>query len=61
MKDRLFGRGLITTIIGLSIILFTGLMIWTQKATPEAMAGWIALGLVFLRSKDTLINLGKED
>lgn len=58
--NRLFKTGLITTTIGLSIILFSGILIWTGKATIEATAGWIALALLFLRSKDTLINLGED-
>jgi len=60
MKDRLFVKGLITTIIGLSIIIFSGLMIWSGKSSIEGTSGWIALGLLFLRSKDTLINIGDD-
>jgi len=57
--NRLFGKGLITTIIGLMILLLSGILMYQQKATPESLSGWIAVGLLFLRSKDTLINIEK--
>lgn len=60
MKNRIYKKGLITTILGLCIIGFSGLLIWTARATTEQVSGWIALGLMFLRSKDSLIGLGDK-
>ena len=58
---RLIKEGLITTLMGIAIIAFSGAMIWTGKSTPTEMSGWIATGLLFLRSKDSLIKLGKNE
>lgn len=58
---RLYKEGLVTTLLGVSILVFSGAMIWTGKATAESMSGWIATGLLFLRSKDSLIKPGKEE
>jgi hypothetical protein len=57
---RLFKEGLFTTIIGLIILMYSSLVIWYGKSTPYEMSGWVAIGILFLRSKDSLINLGKE-
>ena len=59
MKDRLFSN-YITTILGLLIIIFCGAMIFMEKATIEDMSGWMTTGLLFLRSKDSLIALPKS-
>jgi hypothetical protein len=48
MKDRLFSN-YVTTILGLLIII-----------TIEDMSGWMTTGLLFLRSKDSLIALPKS-
>lgn len=63
MKKRIVKEGLITTLLGVSIIIFSGAMLWTGKATAESLSGWLALGIMFLRSKDSLIGLAdkKED
>jgi hypothetical protein len=58
---RLVGKGLITSIIGLLIIVFCGIMVYNEKQTVEAMSGWFALGVMFLRSKDSLIGIGDRD
>ena len=58
---RLYKEGLVTTLIGLSILIFAGASIWQTKATAEEMSGWIAVGLMFLRSKDSLIGLDKKE
>ena len=60
MKERLFSN-YITTILGILIIAFCGVMIFTEKATTGDMSGWLATGLLFLRSKDSLIALPKEE
>lgn len=58
---RFYKEGLVTTILGLSIIIFSGAMLWTGKTSPESLSGWLALGIMFLRSKDSLIGLGKKE
>ena len=60
MKSRLFSN-YVTTILGVLIIVFCGAMIFLEKATTEDMAGWLTTGLLFLRSKDSLIALPKEE
>lgn len=59
MKERLLSRGLITTILGLGIIVFCGIMMYQGKQSAEEMSGWLATGMLFLRSKDSLIGLEK--
>lgn len=61
MKKRLIKEGLITTIIGIGLLAFSGAMIWTGKSNPTEMSGWIATGLLFLRSKDSLIKIAKDE
>ena len=56
---RLYKEGLITTLIGLSILGFCGIIIYQGKQSPESMSGWLATGMLFLRSKDSLVGLGK--
>jgi hypothetical protein len=36
-------------------------MIFMEKATVEDMAGWLTTGLLFLRSKDSLIALPPKE
>jgi len=59
MKERLLSKGLITTILGLVIIVFCGIMMYQGKQSAEEMSGWLATGMLFLRSKDSLIGLEK--
>jgi hypothetical protein len=35
-------------------------MIYTGKADSKDMSGWLAVSLLFLRSKDSLIALPKD-
>jgi hypothetical protein len=58
MKERLL-KNWVTSLIGVAII---GSAAYFLKAghSYEAVAGWVTTGLVFLRSKDSLINLPKE-
>ena len=58
---RLIKQGLITTILGLLVIVFSGAMIYTGKASAESMSGWLAFGTMFLRSKDSILGLPKEE
>lgn len=55
--NRLYRKGLITSLLGVSIIIFAGLMIYQGKSSTTEMSGWLATGLLFLRSKDSLIGL----
>jgi hypothetical protein len=66
MKDRIVSN-YITTILGVLILVFCGVilvfcgvMIYMEKATTTDMSGWLATGLLFLRSKDSLIALPKS-
>ncbi len=59
MKNRLF-ENWVTTLLGVIILVFCGLVIYTEKQTASDMAGWLTVGLMFLRSKDSLIALPKE-
>ena len=59
MKNRLF-ENWVTTLLGIVILVFCGLVIYTEKQTASDMAGWLTVGLLFLRSKDSLIALPKE-
>lgn len=58
---RLLKDGLITTVLGLIILGFTGTLIWQEKYSPEMLSGWFALGLTLLRSKDSLIGITKQN
>jgi hypothetical protein len=55
--ERFYKKGLITTLIGLSILIFTGAMIFSGKSSAGEMAGWLTTALLFIRSKDSLIGL----
>jgi hypothetical protein len=59
MKNRIF-ENWVTTLLGVIILVFCGLVIYTEKQTASDMAGWLTVGLMFLRSKDSLIALPKE-
>lgn len=58
--DRLIKSGIITSIIGLVIIAFTGLLIYKGKAGAAELGGWLSLAILFLRSRDTIIGIDKE-
>jgi hypothetical protein len=60
MKTR-FLNNYITTLIGLMILVFCGVMMYMEKATVQDMSGWLATGLLFLRSKDSLIALPPKE
>jgi len=59
MKTRIVSN-YVTTIIGLLIMAFCLVMIYTEKADSTDMSGWLAVFLLFLRSKDSLIALPKD-
>lgn len=58
---RLIKEGFVTTILGLGIIVFSGMLIWTSRATAADLSGWLALGILFLRSKDSILGIPKKD
>ena len=59
--NRVYKEGLITTLLGVLIIGFAGLMIYQGKSSASEMGGWLTTGLLFLRSKDSLIGIPKND
>jgi len=60
MKARLFAKW-VTTLIGLGILVFCLLLIYQGKQSAEQLSGWLAVGLLFLRSKDSLLGLPPKD
>jgi len=60
MKDRVLNN-YITTLLGVLILAFAGAMIYMEKSTATEMSGWMALGVLFIRSKDSIIALPKAD
>ena len=59
MKNRIFSN-YVTTILGVLLIIFCAVMMFLEKANASELSGWLALGIMFLRSKDSLIALPKE-
>jgi hypothetical protein len=55
MKDRLVGKGLVTTIMGCIVFCFCGIMIYQGKQTANELSGWMGLGLMLLRAKDSIL------
>ena len=60
LKERLFSKGLITTILGIICIGFCGIMLYTGKASSLELSGFFGLGLALIRSKDSLIGLKEK-
>ena len=56
---RLF-KNYITTVLGCLILVLCGVLLYQQKQTAGELSGWLTVALLFLRSKDSLINLPKE-
>jgi hypothetical protein len=56
MKKRLFDEGLITTILGIAMLVLAAVMYTVGKPMEEIviLAGW---GFTFLRAKNSLIGL----
>lgn len=59
--ERFYKNGLVTTLLGLIILLFAGVLMYQQKYSATDLSGWITVGVLFLRSKDSLIGLPKND
>lgn len=60
MKKRLI-ENYVTTILGILILIFCGVILYQEKQTAQEISGWLALGIMFLRSKDSLIALPKSE
>ena len=59
MKNRILNN-YITTLLGVCILVLCGVLLYQEKSTAEALSGWMTTGLLFLRSKDSLIALPKD-
>lgn len=58
--ERLFKTGIVTTMMGLTV-LSVAVVLYVSKGHTEAEAGAVAaLGVMLLRSKDSLIGLNKK-
>lgn len=53
--NRLIKQGLITTILGLLILVFCGVLMYQEKSSASELSGWFGLGLMLLRAKDSLL------
>ena len=60
MKSRVVSN-YVTSVLGILILGFCGYMLFSEKQTAEEMSGWLAVGLLFLRSKDSLIALPPKE
>jgi hypothetical protein len=58
---RLLTDGLVTTILGLILIVGAAYMYTSKEHTTTEAGELAALGLIFLRSKDSLIGLSPKD
>ena len=52
--------GIFSLAAGCLILIFCGLIIYQEKQTAGELSGWLTVGLLFLRSKDSIINLPKR-
>jgi len=50
----------VTTLIGLVILVFSGVLLYHEKINTETFAALLALALTYLRAKDSLIGLKTE-
>lgn len=60
MKERLL-KNITTSIIGILILAFAAYMFASGKATNAEAITWAGYGLIFLRSKDSLIGLKPKE
>jgi hypothetical protein len=60
MHTRLI-KNYVTTLIGLMILAICLFFIYNGKANAQDLSGWMMTGLLFLRSKDSLINLPPKE
>jgi hypothetical protein len=55
MKERLLTKGLTTTLLGIGVLVFCGVLLYQEKQTAGDLSGWFAFGLMLLRAKDSLL------
>mgnify|MGYP003443295380 CR=1 FL=1 len=55
MRDRLINKGLVTTILGVIVLVFCGVLIYQGKQTAGDLSGWMTLSMILLRAKDSLL------
>lgn len=55
MIERLLTKGLVTSILGVCILVFSGVLIYQEKQTASDLSGWFAFSLTLLRAKDSLL------
>lgn len=55
MKERLLTKGLVTSLLGVCILVFCGVLIYQGKQTASDLSGWFAFSLTLLRAKDSLL------
>lgn len=60
MKKRIL-ENYVTTLLGVCILIFCGVLLYQEKQTAQELSGWLTTGLLFLRSKDSLIALPKNE
>lgn len=58
---RLFKDGLVTTVLGISLLLIAAYLYMSKDHTSMEAAELGALALIFLRSKDSLIGLSPAE
>lgn len=58
--DRVFNKGIVTTVLGIVCITFCGIMLYTGKASSLELSGFFGLGLALIRSKDSLIGIKEK-
>ena len=60
MKNRLISNW-VTTLLGVVILLACLWMLFKAKHSAQDLSGWMTVGLLFLRSKDSLIALPPKE
>ena len=60
MQNRLLKKGIITTVLGIAILGASFFMWMTGRASQNESMLMVGIGLIFLRSKDSLIGINKK-
>jgi len=58
--NRLLNKGLVTSILGIIVLGFCGVLMYQGKQTASDLSGWVTLAMVLLRAKDSLLFGEKE-
>lgn len=59
--DRLFVKGLITTILGVAVLVFCAVMLYQEKQSAESLSGWFAFALTLLRANDSILGIKNKE